>query len=148
MNKITIVLLIGCQVLIGADFSIKNVLKDSYKNSVYFAKVESASYVVLKDVNKIPNLGEGCDYFEYVETYNVIETYKGSLPKYITVKKTGEYCGKFKLKQFSENKKGKISLIGLQKKKDFFYIRDAFDEIPDINETKKDIKEFISSLLK
>jgi len=147
MNKI-IMLLIGFQLLIGADFSIKNILKDSYKNSTYFAKVESISYVVFKDVNKMHNLGEGCDYFEYVETYNVIETYKGNLPKYITVKKIGEYCGKFKLKQFSTKKKGKISLIGLQKKKDFFYIRDAFDEIPDINETKKDIKKFISSLNK
>jgi len=148
MNKIIIMVIIGFQLLIGADFSIENILKDSYRNSAYFAKVESISYVVFKDVNKMHNLGEGCDYFEYVEIYTVIETYKGNLPKYITVKKTGEYCGRFKLKQFSIEKKEKISLIGLQKKKDFFYIRDAFDEIPDTNETKKDIKNFIASLSK
>jgi len=137
MNKI-IVVLMGFQLLMGADFSIENILKDSYKNSAYFAKVESISYVVLKDVNKIHDIGEACDYFEYVETYNVIEIYKGNLPQYIVVKKTGEYCGKFKLKQFFSHKKGeKISLIGLQKKKDFFYIKDTFDEIPERNETKK-----------
>ena len=145
MKKIIFLILIS-QLLISADFSITEELKKIYKESSYFFKVKPISYVVLDDVSKMKNLGEGCDYFNYIETYLVLNSYKKKSNKYIIVQKNGEYCGKFKLKQFSVRDNNKTTLIGLKRKEHYFYLEDAFDEVPIMNDWEKEINIFLNSI--
>ena len=145
MKKIIFLISIS-QLLISADFSITEELRKIYKDSPYFLKVQPISYVVLNDVSKMKNLGEGCDIFNYIETYLVLDSYKKKSNKYIIVQKNGEYCGKFKLKQFSINDKSQTTIIGLKKKEHFFYLEEPFDEIPIVNDWKKEINKFLNSI--
>lgn len=131
------------QLLISADFSITKELKKIYKDSPYFFKVKSISYVVLNDVSKMKDLGEGCDIFNYIETYIVLNSYKKKSSKYILVQKTGEYCGKFKLKQFSISDKNQ-TIIGLKKKEHYFYLESPFNEVPIVNSWRKEINKFLT----
>ena len=89
---------------------------ESYVRKVdYAARLQLISIVILDDTTKMKEN----DYFDYIKTYKVIETYKGKLPEYILVKKFGEYHKKYdKGRYFLRNR---ISISGLCKGQDIFY---------------------------
>lgn len=65
---------------------------ESYVRKVdYAARLRLISIVILDDTAKM----QENDYYDYIETYKVIETYKGKLPEYILVKSFGEYHKKY-----------------------------------------------------
>jgi len=141
-----------CIILIGlvsvnsfsSDFSYEGMVSETVKESKYVAQIKLISYVVLGDITKYEDLKEKCGYFNYVETYQVLDVYKGDLPKYIMVKKRGEYCGKFNRKQFNIVPE-EISLGGLNKKNTYYYFSDFLYQIPNqknlIDKIKKEVKK-------
>jgi len=128
----------------GRDFSEKDILKESIEKTDYTALLKVISYTILNDLKSLPDLNGTCDNFDYIETYEVLKTYKGKLPKYIIVKKTGEYCEKFHLEQYGINQE-KITIGSLIKKNNYYYFPEFEYQFRDSIKLRKFVKETIGS---
>jgi len=113
---------------------------ESYVRKVdYAARLRLISIVILDDITKMKEN----DYYDYIETYRVLETYKGELPKYILVKSFGEYHKKHNKKRYFLH--GEIYTSSLCKGENVFYFPETHVSNPDsdevINIYKKEAKK-------
>ncbi len=115
----------------------KEWLEGYVRKTDYAARLRLISIVILDDTTKMKEN----DYYAYIETYKVIETYKGNFPDYILVKSFGEYHKKYDNGRYIL--RNRMSINGLCKGESIFYfpethVSDTGDEILNIYRTESE----------
>ena len=142
MKQFALVVFVLIGILHAAGFSTEGLTRDIVLKSRYVVRVQRISYVVTRDVKTFPNMMGGCNYYDHIDTFLVLDTYKGNLPKYMTVRATNEYCGKIKLEQ-SGTYDNKVLILGFDRRENYFYQTNWDFILPDDNKLIKIIKNIL-----
>ncbi len=119
-------------------------IKSDIRRADYTARLRLVSLVVLDDLKKKKKY----DSYDYISTYEVIETYKGTLPKYILFR-TGDIIETDDKEQYRIGNTNSVNniIISFCKGKNHYYFPETHSSLDDTPKIRKIAKEAVKEKL-